>query len=533
MKILTGRQVSELDRLTSREKGIPSLLLMENAGWNLYLALRDSCPHLSDSPIAIFCGKGNNGGDGFVLARLLSQRDLTPDVYLLGKRGETKGDSDINLEILRQTRTPIREVDSEKEWASIRPTLGVYQVMVDALLGTGIQRPLEGLYRQVILDLNLCDAFKLSVDIPSGMFPDSLTASPLSMRADLTVTFTAPKLAHALNEDQEALGETRIVPIGTPDDLLERPEFYLQLITLSQAASCLLPRSAHHHKGHFGHVAIISGSRGKTGAAALAAVAALRSGSGLVTAYCPEMVQSWVASSQPEVMTQGLPCTAEGTITFESLYPLLDFLADKDAAGVGPGLSTQESTIRLVQAVVREAQVPLVLDADALNAFQGSTDRLVNEHDQPLILTPHPGEFARLINRSTPEILENRVELAREFAQEQRLWLVLKGFRTLLALPSGEVFVCPLGNPGMATAGMGDVLTGVLTSIVGLYSCRKKTSHQDISAAALLGVYLHALAGDLAVETLHPQTLLASDVIASLGEAYHQLESQPQSIRKG
>ena len=532
MKILTGRQVSELDRLTSREKGIPSLLLMENAGWNLYLALRDSCPHLSDAAVGIFCGKGNNGGDGLVLARLLSQRGRTPDVYLLGKRGGTRGDAGINLEILRQTRAPLREIESEEEWASVRPTLGVYQVLVDAILGTGIQRPLEGLYRQVVLDLNQGDAFKLSVDIPSGMFSDSLTASPLSVRADLTVTFTAPKLAHALNEDQEALGETRVVPIGTPDDLLESPEFYLQLMTASQAASGLLPRKAHYHKGNFGHAATISGSRGKTGAATLAAVAALRSGSGLVTAYCPEMVQSWVAASHPEVMTQGLPCTAEGTIAFESLYPLLDFLTGKDAAGVGPGLSTQESTVQLVQGVVKEARIPLVLDADALNAFQGSTDRLVNEHDQPLVLTPHPGEFARLIDRSTTEILENRVELAREFAQRKELWLVLKGFRTLLALPSGEVFVCPLGNPGMGTAGMGDVLTGVLTSILGLYSCRHKTTPQNISAATILGVYLHSLAGDLAAQTCRPQTLLASDVIDSLGEAYQQLESESALARK-
>ena len=451
----------------------------------------------------------------------------------MGKRKDVKGDAAANLQILSQTRTPIREVQSETEWTTIRPKLGIYNVIVDAILGTGIQRPLRGLYRQVVLDLNQCDAFKLSVDIPSGMFSDSLRANTLTVRADLTVTFTAPKVAHVLNEDQEALGETRIVPIGTPEDLLESAEFYLQMITSSRAASCLLPRETSFHKGHFGHVAIIAGSRGKTGAAALAALAALRSGSGLVTTYCPEIVQSWVASSHPEIMTQGLSGTEEGTIAFENLSPLLDFLADKDAAGVGPGLSTHQSTVRLVRGLVKNAQVPLVLDADALNAFQGNVDGLANRHDQPLILTPHPGEFARLIGQPTTEILKNRVELAREFAQQRNLWLVLKGFRTIVAAPCGEVFVCPLGNPGMATAGMGDVLTGVLSSIVGLYSCRKKTLDREISSAAILGVYLHSLAGDLAVKTSSPHTLLAGDVIDSLGQAYRQLESELPSNPTG
>ena len=502
---------------------MPSLLLMENAGINLYLALEDYLDGLPEQRIAILCGKGNNGGDGIVLARQLAQRGIPPDVYLLGSVKDVSGDARVNLDIYLKTGQQVQEVTSSREWAEYSDGLAQYTVIVDALLGTGIAKPLEGLYSDVVSAINLADAFVLSVDLPSGMFSDSLEGGVQSVLADATVTFTAPKIAHILNEDQEAIGKLRIVPIGSPSQLLDRADFRLNLITREWVRSRLLPREIRAHKGNFGHVAIVSGSLGKSGAAALCASAALRAGSGLVTIYTPDVVQPVVASFHPESMTEGLASTPRGTLSAKAADLLLALLQEKNAAGMGPGLSTEGETVQFVHKVVRNARIPLVLDADALNAFEGHLKKLSNRQAQPLVLTPHPGEFARLVSRTTKKVLADRAEMSRRFAQDHKLWVVLKGFRTLIATPYGQVFVCPLGNPGMATAGMGDALTGVLTSLLGVYAVRGKTEPEQLTEALIVGVYLHSLAGDLAVEQTGEEALTAGDVIDHLGEAYLQL----------
>ena len=526
LKVLSAQQMKLVDRLTTEKYGLPSLLLMENAGISLYLALRGYFGEdLSKQRTAIICGKGNNGGDGLVLARQLRQREIAPDVFLLAPPEKVSGDARINLDIYQAMGGQLQPVLTEEDWSRLTPCLESYDLVVDAILGTGISKPVAGLHAQVVEDVNRLRAFVLSVDFPSGMASDAFRGEGPTIRADATVTFTAPKIAHVLHEDQESLGSLHLFPIGTPPELLQTPDYPTELITQPLASTCLPQRRASFHKGSFGHTVIVAGSRGKSGAAALATSAALRSGSGLVTACIPEGIRGLVGSFRPEVMTESLASTQAGTFASSAGSDLLEFLEGKQAAAIGPGLSTNKDTVGFVHQVVQQARIPLVVDADALNCFQEQRQELFNSHHQPLVLTPHPGEFSRLIGRPTAEILDDKIELARRFAQDQQLWLVLKGFRTLIALPDGRVFVCPLGNPGMATAGSGDVLTGVIASFLGQYQAQGLNAPQETTQAVIAGVYLHSLAGDLAEDQTGGAALNADNIIDHLGAARLELDA--------
>ncbi len=522
-KILTAGQMGSVDRETTTNAGIPSLTLMENAGFQLYTALEDAFDDLPLRQVAIICGKGNNGGDGMVLARQLMQRGSFPDVYLLAGSDQVSGDAAVNLGALVGWGCPIFEVTEESIWEGLLPGLDSYDIIVDAILGTGITKPLSGLYARIVQDLNLTDAYILAVDIPSGMISDSAEPCPLCVEADATVTFTAPKIAHILSPDLESLGEFTIAPIGTPPELLDKAEHYLNLIALDDATAWRIPRVTSSHKGTYGHIAVIAGSSGKAGAASLGSQAALRAGSGLVTVLTTEKAQATVAAFRPEVMTAGFSSTGKGSFASSAAEPVLEFLSQLDGAALGPGLTTHPETVEFTHRVVRKSPVPLVVDADGLNAFSGEPDRLVNENGQPLILTPHPGEFSRLTGLSTGEILRQPHKIAREFAMRHRVWLVLKSFRTLVAAPDGVVFVSPTGNPGMATAGMGDVLTGILTSMIGRYQAEGMQLLEQTTRAVCLGVFLHGMAADIAAEISGADSLIAGDVIESLGQAFHVL----------
>ncbi len=523
MKILTAEQMREIDRLSTEQYGVPSLLLMENAGLNLYLELARRFQSLARQHIVIVCGKGNNGGDGMVLARHLLLRGIAPDIVLLADASQVSGDARTQLEILQISKCPIREITTAESWKPVAESLPQYDIVVDALLGTGLAKPLAGLYRQVAEDINRSGAFVLAVDIPSGMSSDSAVGGSPCVHANLTVTFTAPKIAHILNQDQESIGELVVAPIGSPPQLLEDPSLYLQLMEQEEVAQHRLPRRIASHKGDFGHVVLLAGSRGKSGAAVLSARAALKTGAGLVTAAVPDTVQPVVAAGQPEVMTEGLPSTEEGTIAEAALDQALSLLKGKDAAGLGPGLSRNSQSVWFIRQLVRKCPVPLVLDADGLNAFEDQPDLILNDHEQPLVLTPHPGEFARLSGRKARDILADGPSAARQFAEERRLWVVLKGFRTVVATPDGRVYVCPRGNQGMATGGTGDVLTGVLTALLGYCSAQKLISPEQVSRTIVLGVYLHSLAGDLAAAVKGPEAMTAGDIVDHLGEAYRRL----------
>ena len=521
MKILTVAQMTEVDRLSTEQYGFPGILLMENAGMHCFRVLQEEFSvDLAELRIVLVCGKGNNGGDGMVLARQLLQHGIPSRVFLLGRLTELQGGAAVNASILSHSGQSIHEVVDESQMAALEHALEACDIAVDALLGTGLSKPLVGRYARAVEAINRSPGFRLAVDIPSGMCADSVTSCGLSVWADRTVTFTAPKIAHILSEAGERLGQLDIVPIGSPAALLDREDYFLELIDEQKAADSLIARSLNSHKGSYGHLLVLAGSRGKSGAAAMAARAALRSGVGLVTLAVPRGIQSEVAVSSPEVMTEGLAEDELGAFDSAAWEEVKALLEGKTALALGPGLSLQPGAAGLVRQVVEESQLPVVLDAGAVDALRDHLE-LLNQCQASLILTPHPGEFSRLTGTSPSEIASRRIDVARDFAGKYGVWLVLKGFRTILADPRGKVRVCPLGNPGMATAGMGDVLTGVIGALLAGHAAQG--SGQGALAAASAGLYVHSLAGDLAASEVGMDGMLARDVIDCLPEAMAQL----------
>jgi ADP-dependent NAD(P)H-hydrate dehydratase / NAD(P)H-hydrate epimerase len=524
MKILTAQQMQRIDRLTTERYGVPSLTLMKNAGRGVVEFLADRIPALERQRIVILCGRGNNGGDGLVVARMLRERGLKPRVLLFADPGKVQGDAAANLERLANSGMP-EVIETPEAWQQTKASLEGTTLVVDALLGTGLTKPLAGLLLEVARDVNteLTTAKVVAVDLPSGISADSGELIGEHVRADFSVTFTAPKIAHVFPPACERVGEWVVRQIGTPREALEDdPELFLNLSCREDFAWLVQPRKPDANKGNYGHVLILAGSVGKTGAAALSASAALRAGAGLVTVATAESALPTVASLGMEYMTEPLPETEAGTISLRALdYGRLDKLLEgKSVLAIGPGMGSVPETAELVRTLVNHRRIPVVLDADGLNAFAGCMDKFQCGGDlAQAVLTPHPGEMGRLAGLGTAEVQAHRIENAREFARKYGVNLVLKGFRTLTAAPDGSVWVNPTGNPGMATGGTGDVLTGVTAGLVAQY--RDKA----ISEVAAAAVFLHGLAGDLAAKEMGEASLIAGDLIGALPKAYRALRS--------
>jgi hydroxyethylthiazole kinase-like uncharacterized protein yjeF len=520
MKILTAAQMQRIDRLTTERYGVPSLTLMENAGRGFVEFLKERFSPLGDHRIVILCGRGNNGGDGMVVARLLREQGLKPRVLLLADPNGLKGDAAVNWGRLEASGAP-EVIEDPAAWQRLKPGLQDATLLVDALFGTGLSKPIEGFLAEVILDINstFSQTRVVAVDLPSGVSADTGELIGECVRADASVTFTAPKVAHVFPPACERVGEWVVKAIGTPTEALEHdPELQLNLTCREDLAWLTRPRRAEAHKGNFGHVLILAGSIGKTGAAAMAAKAALRAGAGLVTVATAKRALPIIASLGMEFMTEPLPETAAGTISLRALDDgRLDQLVEgKSVLAVGPGMGTVPETAEFVRTVVNQYDAPVVLDADGLTAFAGCMDML-RAGNCVRVLTPHPGEMARLTGQKTAEILARRVELAREFTRKHQVTLVLKGFRTLTAAPDGQVWVNPTGNPGMATGGTGDVLTGLIAGLLAQYPARPVA--EVVAAAA----YLHGLAGDLAASDLGQVSLIAGDLLDALPRAFRAL----------
>jgi ADP-dependent NAD(P)H-hydrate dehydratase / NAD(P)H-hydrate epimerase len=527
MKILTATQMREVDRLTTERYGVPSLILMENAGHGVVLEMERHFGSLKGERIVILCGKGNNGGDGFVVARHLIMGGQQPQVFLFASPEELKGEVLINFEILKKMGVPVSQV-SEDELAADRFESYIDRwadcIVVDGLLGTGVRLPLTGTMAKVVRHLERLPRV-VSIDVPSGVESDSLAFDArevVAARAKLTVTFTAPKPSHIFYPAADFAGEWVVVPIGTPDVLLNQPQYWLNALTGVEAARVLkkLRRQPESHKGSFGHVLAVCGSVGKTGAAGMTALSALRAGAGLATVALPEPCLPIVAALAMEFMTEPLEATESGSVSLKAFdYGRMESLLDgKDVVAVGPGLGTHLETVEFVQRLLRETRLPLVLDADGINAFAGKAS-LLNGEGRTLVLTPHPGEFSRLLGISTREVLIKRIELVRRFAMEHQLHLVLKGHRTLYATPVGQVHVNLSGNAGMATGGAGDVLTGLVAGLL----AQARHSAVPVEEIVALSVYLHGLAGDLARDDVGEQALIASDLLDFLPQAFARL----------
>ncbi|HZS04637.1 MAG TPA: NAD(P)H-hydrate dehydratase [Blastocatellia bacterium] len=530
MKILTAQQMREMDRLTVERCGIPYPTLMETAGTRVVEAIIEHCGPVDGKWCAVYCGKGNNGGDGAVIARHLWMRGaLSVQVYLFGKIEETRGEARSNFEIakkLADSRVTSSDggmlyfVELATESDATKAIYG--DLLIDALLGTGITRAAEGLYAMAIGTINYLregsdgEKVVISVDIPSGLSSDNEQPLGLHVKADLTVSFTAPKVGNVLPPASYANGRLVIAQIGTPDWLLEEAGSHISLVEEKQITDWLRVsrRAPDAHKGSVGDVLLIAGSRGKTGAAALASETVLRAGAGLVTIATAQSAQALlVTQARTEVMTESLPETESGAISHEAIERATSLAQKRTVIAIGPGLSSsEESTRKFVSDFVRQRAVPVVIDADGLNALSPWPDDLRGSDELPIIITPHPGEMARLAGKTNAEVVADRIGTARDFATKHHVITVLKGSRTLIAAPDGEVYVNPTGNAGMATAGSGDVLTGLAA---GLLAQRP----QEALRAMIAAVYLHGLAGDLAASELGMRSLMASDITGKIPEA--------------
>jgi ADP-dependent NAD(P)H-hydrate dehydratase / NAD(P)H-hydrate epimerase len=520
-KILTAQQMREVDRVSTEQFGVPAIVLMENAGRSVVELMAELLSPLQRKRIAIVCGKGNNGGDGFVIARHLLMRGIRPRVVLFADPTSLNGEARINYESLVTWGLSPLLARNQAEWAAARTDLLSATVVVDAVLGMGIDRPLEGFLADVIVDLSalLPHAKVIAVDIPSGLTSDTGAMCGPAMRAHHTITFSAPKLGHIFPPNCEYVGELHVVPIGTPPTAYrDDAKIFLNLLSREDVAPFLAARSCDSHKGNFGHVLIVGGSRGKSGAAAMAGMSALRSGAGLVTVASAKCAQAEVALSCPALMTESIEESTSGNVSEIGSAKLGKLLEGKSVVAVGPGIGSAPDTIAFVRALVRDtANIPLVLDADGLNAFSTAPE-LLDGTGRTLVLTPHPGEMARLTGVSSHDVQARRIDVARDFAIRRRVCLVLKGSRTLIAEPGGQVYVNPTGNPGMATAGSGDVLTGMIAAMLAQFP--SEPVEKVVSAA----VYWHGSAGDEAVRSVGEHSLIATDLINALPHAAKALK---------
>jgi NAD(P)H-hydrate epimerase len=520
MRVLNTEQMREADRRTIEDIGLPSVVLMENAGRQTVAAMEAAFDTLGTSRVAVMCGRGSNGGDGFVVARTLAQRGIDAMVFLLGSVAEVQGDARTNLEVLGRLGMTVIEVTSSQEWELHFSEVSECDIIVDAILGTGLRGRLTGLIETVVADINELGLPVVAIDLPTGLSADSHELAGEAMDATMTVTLAAPKIPLVFPPADTRAGDLVIADIGIPGPLIDELEGpHLELLTRDRMRGLLPGRAADSHKGDFGRVLIVAGSLGKTGAAHLAALGALRSGAGLVTVATPRSCLPIVASMGAEYMTIPLEETPSGTIDFASLDRVLDITADVIA--VGPGLGQEPSTAAFVHGLLERAGVPLVLDADAINAFSGDPDRLAGRDGLDVVITPHPGEMARLVNATTEAVQQDRLRHAREFASGHKLHVVLKGHRTIVAGPDGRSFVNLTGNAGMATGGAGDLLTGMIAAWL--------AQLLDAEAACRLAVYLHGSAGDLAESDEGQIALMATDIAVRLGDAMLDLGGRRSS----
>jgi NAD(P)H-hydrate epimerase len=509
MHILTAAEMGEADR-RSVEAGISIAALMENAGRSV---ARFTEKHFAtDGVIVVLCGRGNNGGDGFVAARHLGAAEHIVRIALLGKAADLKGDAAEAFQALEFY--DIVEVETE---ADLREALDEAALIIDAIVGTGFKPPLRGLAaaaRDIVAEM---DVPVVAIDLPSGWDADSMSLrGDEAFRADAVVTFTAPKMAHVFGHltPGKTFGAVVVADIGSPAEAVQSST----RLSWAGASKALAekPRDVDGNKGRFGHVLVIGGSWGKSGAPSMASVAAMRIGAGLVTAAVPSSILPMVASTAPELMCMPL-AERDGSVELANADPqsLEKLLKGIKVIAVGPGLGTEGEASDFARALVERATLPIVIDADALNAFAGKTEllRKASEGARTLILTPHPGEMARLAGITVKEVEADRIGIARRFATEHGVTLVLKGWRTLIAHPDGQVAVNTTGNPSMAKGGSGDILTGIVAAMLAQYP-------EDVAHAVEAAVFLHGLAGDFAVRAQDEHTVLATDTVAHLWEAF-------------
>lgn len=519
LRVLNSVEMREADRATIVDRRVPSLVLMENAASAVTRELVAMFPSLDQEKVLVLCGKGNNGGDGLAVARqlivLCPRLDLS--AVVLADPDKLSPDALANWRMLAAQDCPARVAASPEAWRALLPDIADSTVIVDAVLGTGLTGPARGLPKQAIADINsgFRNATVVAVDLPSGLGSDSGNLLGESMRADRTVTFTAPKASQVLPPSCERVGSLKVARIGTADSILEAlPGPRIMLFEAADAAEYARPRSKAGHKGTYGHVIAIGGSRSKPGAILMAGAAALRAGAGLVTVATAAGAGETVIAATPELMLEPGRELEDGSLGSDSFHA--GIFEGKSVAAVGPGLGTSGANLALARQIYENCPLPLVVDADGLTAVSPAD---AFPRTASTVLTPHPGEMARLLNTDTAYVQRNRLETAREVASRTGACVVLKGQRSLVASPDGDVVVNPTGSPGMATAGSGDILTGVIAGLLAQFP------HLPVFRTVAAAVYLHGLAGEVASDALGEQGMLATDIGRYLEDARRAIDS--------
>ncbi len=508
MYLVTAEEMQEMDRLTIETFGIPGRVLMESAGRGAFRTLLDHFPGIHSNNVGIIAGRGNNGGDGFVIARYLKQKKIDVTVYLLAQQKNVSGDAAANLNLLAPLSVPIIEIPDESSFSKHKTSMRHQNIWVDAILGTGLKSDVKSYFRKIIEFINNSNRPVFSVDIPSGLNSDTGQPRGVCIQARHTATFAYPKIGHFVHPGADYTGNLDVVDIGIPPHIADNVDPGQKLITNELIKKYYIPRPHDAHKGNAGHLLVVAGSPGKTGAAAMTAMSAMRSGAGLVTLGIPGSLNPILETQLFEVMTQSLPETHDGLVDAKASDMILNhLLTDKKCLAIGPGLGQSDETTGLVKEIISGCTVPIVMDADGINNLAGEP-MCLKKANVPVILTPHPGEMARLLGISAKSVQKDRINTARNFAKEFNVHIVLKGARTVIAHPDGKIFINPTGNPGMATGGMGDVLTGVIAGLI--------TQGYPIEHAAHTGVYLHGAAADILSQTNGPVGYLAGEVMNAI-----------------
>ena len=521
MRAVTAEIMKRLDQKTIREFGIPGLVLMENAARGTVSAMFRHFPDLLSKRIGVLAGRGNNGGDALAVSRYLWNRNILCRIYLFANREELEGDAEANLKILEQMGRKVIEIRNREEWEGRKGEIAENHLFVDGILGTGLKGPVRGYLPEVFQFLNALHRPVVAIDIPSGLDADSGQILGACLQACLTVTYGMVKRGLLVFPGARLCGRWEVVDISIPEAAIEGETIEDFLLEGTDFLSLLAPRNPDTHKGDFGHLCVLAGSPGKTGAAAMVCEAALRVGTGLITLGVPNSLNPILEIKLTEPMTEPLPETQDRTLALSAHGRIREMISQMDALAIGPGLSRQTETVELVGKVLRDDIPPTVIDADGLNALAGHLD-LLRPNRGRLILTPHPGELSRITGMAVPKIQKDRIQVARSFAQQQGIILVLKGARSLVASPDGKVYINPTGNPGMASGGMGDVLTGMVGGFLA----------QGIAPleAAKLGVYLHGLVGDFVTFRQGERGCAASDLIQNTPQVFRALAEGKNKI---
>ncbi|SMB89582.1 NAD(P)H-hydrate epimerase [Desulfonispora thiosulfatigenes DSM 11270] len=505
MFVVNSAEMQEIDRIATEEWGIPEIVLMENAGLKVVEEIKKRFTNLKDKKITLILGKGNNGGDGLVVARHLCNLGADIKIFLFGQK-EFKNSSLVNYNIVKRLPIKVHKLEHENNLHLLRLSLYSTDVIVDGLFGTGFKGEISDFLSKIIKIINDTDCLKVAIDIPSGLNADTGRAREC-IKANLTVTFALPKIGLVVYPGTSFAGDVKVVDIGIPSQLVRALNIDKRILQLDEIKNNIPERDENCHKGNFGHLLVIGGSLGMMGAVHLACLSAFRMGAGLVSAAIPASIQTNLAVSLPEMITYPLKEMVPGILDSEAEEEILASIEGKSVIVIGPGFGNNEEYVSILKHILEKIDIPIVIDADGINLLARDISILDNIK-APVILTPHPGEMARLLDISTQEVQKNRIELAKKLAENYGIWVVLKGNKTVIATPKGEVLINPTGSPSLATAGSGDVLAGMIGAMLGQQS--------DETRAICSAVYLHGLAGEHVAETVGKISSKAGDIIKAI-----------------